>query len=721
MRTAGDGASFGHIGTRWCQRQSGMGVIQQPASPPCSPLPADPRSTLPLPGRDLSILSARFDTFPLASSALLCRALLELGPAACLARLPAALESLASLMQEGVGGALPFATTVPPLRARIIQVAAASPLLPWALQHTARPEQQPAQQAGGGQAEQTAGPAPVQQQEAATGEVLQQGPAADGEPDAQAAPESQAAQETAQQQQAPAVQQPPASPLAKPTPRQAAVAVVDGPAAAVKGGSARAAALLELLQELQMGCHLSGQRRQVALVAGSSESAAMLLGLVASAKELKMVEVCPLADAQQTAPGASLSGGPVGVGRSASLPSAGSVGRSASLGRAASMDAGGGGGGDGNPETNGGYAGGAVDAVGEERVGSAAAAAEAVPDGAEPTSDPEASGEGPSLSEAAAVAANSSDGDDAAGQSRPAGELVRSASDTEAAVAAAWAQAAPAVRVGKLVVHLLTPAELPALERSIAGYHSLVWCDRHGAKRRAAHRGSAALGAGPQHSTPAGQRPCTGRLRHRPPPLPCTLPLFAGTALGTCCMRPARSWSRPPWRPATACRRLLPPPTLRQAAGARGSAWSATCWPLPARCWRWEKCGGWTTRSRCAQGGACSPCLPARRSWQACSRRCRQLVTLTTLPAAPGTMAPHAMQAAMELVQLGDAAAEEKLTMLAHRNTAPALEPEVTPGDAHPESVLPRTVAAWRAAAACSAARAGMPATNVSNVSRSNR
>ena len=41
------------------------------------------------------------------------------------------------------------------------------------------------------------------------------------------------------------------------------------------------------------------------------------------------------------------------------------------------------------------------------------------------------------------------------------------------AVAAA---AARTPRVGRLVVHLLTPAELPELEARIGSYHALVWC-----------------------------------------------------------------------------------------------------------------------------------------------------------------------------------------------------------------------------------------------------
>lgn len=546
-----------------------------------------------------------------------CRALLELGPAACLARLLGALESLASLMQEGVGGALPFATQVPPLRARIIQVAAASPLLPWAL------KQQPAK----GETEQAVEPSRAQQQEAqqsrvaGTGQTQHSGEqqdvqAGDGKPDAPAAPsqEQDAGQQPGQQQQqaaTPSAPQPPASPPTKPTTQQA-----DGPAAAIEGGSARAAALLELLQELQMGCNLSGQRRQVALVAGTTESVAVLHQLLASAEELQTAEVCLLADAKLPAPSAGPGGRLGSLSRSASLPTAGSLGRSASLGKASLGAASSGTSGDSNHAAKAGGASSARSAAGratiEEKL-SSKGEADAVDSGAKPAGDGKAAAAGPASPQPAkgAVAEGSSDGEADAGRGGPAGELTRSASATEAAVAAAWAQAAPPTRVGQLAVHLLTTAELPALEQRIAGYHSLVWCGS-GLGWHTAHPRSADWHARAQRTVhlhlhaDAAHNMTAGRALPRPLSLP-----GAGTAPGMYCMLPARSSSRRPWPHATACRPPLPPPRLRQPAGARGSASSAMCWPQPVRCWRWEKCGGWTTRSRCAVQPLPAACLPA--------------------------------------------------------------------------------------------------------------
>lgn len=366
-------------------------------------------------------------------------------------------------MQEGLGGALPFASSLSPLRARIVQVAAASPLLPWALQPTAQPKQGQTQL---GQAECLDGAAPVplkqQEQQPQGGVAPGESETETGHPDAPAAPglEQDAALQQQRKAQGQPAQQPPTSAPAQPGARQAAGAVADGPTAAVAGGSARVAALLELLQELQMGCHLSGQRRQVALVAGSRESAAVLLQLVASAQELKTAEVCLLEDTRLPTPFASA--GSAGGGSFAGSASHGAAGKEDAVAS--------GGSGGSNPAPGVDVAGSEPGTAGrsgaEEQLGEDAAA------GAEPAGNDGTASEG-RASPATAAEAAAAGGD--AGQRRPAGGLSRSASATEAAVAAAWAQAAPSVRVGRLVVHVLTTAELPALEHGIAGYHSLVW------------------------------------------------------------------------------------------------------------------------------------------------------------------------------------------------------------------------------------------------------
>lgn len=81
-----------------------------------------------LPGR-ASVLPPAQHRRRLADSAAepcLARACLDLGPAACLQRLAPALRGLHTLLEQGIGGPLGS-----PLKRRILEVAAASPLLAW--------------------------------------------------------------------------------------------------------------------------------------------------------------------------------------------------------------------------------------------------------------------------------------------------------------------------------------------------------------------------------------------------------------------------------------------------------------------------------------------------------------------------------------------------------------------------------------------------------------
>jgi hypothetical protein len=228
---------------------------------------------------------------PPAACYLPCRLLLELGLAACLARLPPALESLAAFLREGVAGPPPFGGSVPPLKARILQVAAASPLLHWVLQQQWEPTPQPEQQ----------------QQE----------------PPAEASPI-----------------QPPASEASTSPP-------IYGPQAAASGGCARAAALLQLLLDLQADCQLSGQqqRQHVAVVAASPDAVGMLQQLLAGASELAGAEVSLLADAPASSGGGSSGGAnseqpPSDVAAPAAVSKAASAGAAEEEEAAASLGAG---------------------------------------------------------------------------------------------------------------------------------------------------------------------------------------------------------------------------------------------------------------------------------------------------------------------------------------------------------------------------------------------
>ena len=350
-----------------------------------------------------------------------CRALLEQGPSACLALLPGALDSLAAFMD---GGPLPL--PVPVLRARILAVAAASPLLPWALQLDKPAPPTPATQ----QQQQQQGNASQDQQ---NGEQRQNGEQQASQQQEVAA----AAAAAAALVQAGRPATPAASPLSKPSPRRlppgSAPVGFDGLLAAVGGGCARSYALLELLQELQTGCQLAGQRRQAALVAGSAESVRVLQRLLAGAEQLACAEVCLLADA--------LAGGANGAAHHG-----------------------------GSSDGEGPAANGVPEAAEEAEAAAPAAPEEAAPAEAEAVEAEAADAEAAAAGEPGADAGEAGE----AAQEREAADGLARARSAE--VAAAWARAAPpTARTGKLVVHLLSVGELPELEERIADYRSLVW------------------------------------------------------------------------------------------------------------------------------------------------------------------------------------------------------------------------------------------------------
>lgn len=175
---------------------------------------------------------------------------------------------------------------MPPLKARILEVAAASPLLRWAQQRGQQPstaQRQPQQGAGEAAVEQQAGQATAGSPQPAAGG----GGGGEGV----------------------------------------------GPEVAAAAGCARSAALVELLQELREDRQLSGRQQRVAVVAASHGSVDALGRLLAGCQELAGMRVCLLRDAAQgeqegsgafvdTAPAPAGSGSGVGLG--AALESDGS-------------------------------------------------------------------------------------------------------------------------------------------------------------------------------------------------------------------------------------------------------------------------------------------------------------------------------------------------------------------------------------------------------------
>ena len=211
------------------------------------------------------------------------RLLLEVGPRACVERLPAALDSLATFLQESIAGPPPFGGVVKPLKARILQVAAASPLLTWAQQQPPPPAAQDEQQ---------------QQQGEAGGE--QQGQDA-VEEDASLDDLSPRASEVSDQyaelslRLTSLLQLSPSKPSGKVTP------VDDSPFAAAAAGCSRAAALVQALSEQVMDAQMSGrpEKRRVAVVASNADAVAAVQALLGAAPELAGMPVLLMRDAPE--------------------------------------------------------------------------------------------------------------------------------------------------------------------------------------------------------------------------------------------------------------------------------------------------------------------------------------------------------------------------------------------------------------------------------------
>lgn len=248
-----------------------------------------------------------------------------------------ALESLAAFLEEGLSGVAAFGGALGPLQARILQVAAASPLLQWAMQPPAPPpapaEQQqqpqpvPPDDEGGPEASLTPPEAQQQQRQGLAGEEgesveLSLNPPEAQQPDGMAvdfgesvelsltppeglaqpqAPEPEADPLARSLRQLPPLRSPSKSPS---KPRLGEGPVDDGPHAAAAAACSRSAALHQLLLELQVEAQLSGspERRRVAVVAGTAASAAALRQLLADAPQLAGMEVCLLRDAPETPP-----------------------------------------------------------------------------------------------------------------------------------------------------------------------------------------------------------------------------------------------------------------------------------------------------------------------------------------------------------------------------------------------------------------------------------
>lgn len=211
------------------------------------------------------------------------RLLLEIGPRACLERLPAALDSLASFLQESIAGPPPFGGGVKPLKARILQVASASPLLQWAQQ---LPPPPPA-----AQGEQ-------QQQEAEAGSE-QQGQDAGGS--STPGDLSPRASEVSDQYAELSLRLTSLLQLSPSKPGGGGAPVDDSPYAAAAAGCSRAAALVQTLSEMQVDAQLSGRpgKRRVAVVASKADAVAAVQGMLAAAPELAGTQVLLMRDAPE--------------------------------------------------------------------------------------------------------------------------------------------------------------------------------------------------------------------------------------------------------------------------------------------------------------------------------------------------------------------------------------------------------------------------------------
>jgi hypothetical protein len=340
--------------------------------------------------------------------------LLEEGPAACLERLPPALDCLAKFLEEGLTAVLALGGgVVPPLKARILQVALASPLVRWALGQQAQQQQQQQQDGGASPLGRGCWPADTDR-------------------------------DTPQ----------PRTPIA------AAHEPRHGPAAAYKAGCARLEALLEVLVELAQEGLATQHTQRVAVVAASERSVAALRARLAEAPQLAGAEVTILQAGQAGSKDDHQANG------SHEAPEAEAGSRSTSpLACSASDD-------DLAP---------AVTAADWLVLASSkdAAASEGGKEEAAAT-DQEAA------SEQQAEASSSPPASPLSGaeESEPAAGITPFAVATQQALTAGTAAEpgkAPSAAFGaspggRLVVHLLTAAELAVLQGRIAAYDALVWC-----------------------------------------------------------------------------------------------------------------------------------------------------------------------------------------------------------------------------------------------------
>jgi hypothetical protein len=342
------------------------------------------------------------------------RLLLEVGPRACLERLPAALDSLAAFLQESIAGPPPFGGVVKPLKARILQVAAASPLLAWAQQLPPKPatkdEQQQQQQAEAGTEQ--------QEQQEGTGDDVSPGDL------------SPRASEVSDQYAELSLRLTTLLQLSPSKPTGNAAPVDDSPYAAAAAGSSRAAALVQALSEQLVDVQLSGrpEKRRVAVVASNADAVAAVQPLLGAAPELAGTPVLLMRDAPEEEEEEE---GLTAAQQLAQLePEAAEQQLAAALAAAAAQ---------------------------------AAAAAAAGAAGAAEQAEPSAEG-------AAGQAAEGKQAAEVTGEEAGAEPAEPEGSGDVAPVSGFVLPPA-----GGLVVHLLQVSELPELERRIGRYHSLVW------------------------------------------------------------------------------------------------------------------------------------------------------------------------------------------------------------------------------------------------------
>lgn len=209
-----------------------------------------------------------------------------MGPRACLERLPAALDSLASFLRESIAGPPPFGGVVKPLKARILQVAAASPLLQWAQQQPPKPAPQDEQQ---------------QQAEAGSEQLQEQQQQQAEEEDSLLGDLSPRASEVSDQYAELSLRLTSLLQLSPSKPHAKAAPVDNSPYAAAAAGCSRAAALVQALSEQLVDAQLSGRpgKRRVAVVASNADAVAAVQALLGAAPELAGMPVLLMRDAPE--------------------------------------------------------------------------------------------------------------------------------------------------------------------------------------------------------------------------------------------------------------------------------------------------------------------------------------------------------------------------------------------------------------------------------------